>query len=320
MKLRIPEEIQLVEVGLRDGLQVVEKPIATSDKVRLVERLLDAGVRHIEAVSFAHPRTLPQLADAEEVMALVPRDRGATYRGLVPNLRGAERAGTCGLDEVVALTCADETVTQINQNRSVDEVLEELPKIAATVATTQARLVVGVAMAFFAPGRGVMPAADRNRCIEAAVDAGADGIYLGCSTGMEDPRQVSEGVADLRARHPHLRVGVHLHARNGMGLANAFAAMSAGADWLEGAFGGLGGDLWAPGPKEVLGNVPFEDLVHLFDSMGVATGVDLEAYLKVVSLVESLTDWKSLSAVAAGGRRDDLAEFRWPDRVASEER
>ena len=319
MTLSLPKELRLVEVGLRDGLQVIKKPLGTTNKLRLIELLLDAGVRNIEAVSFAHPRTLPQLADAEKVMALVPRHRGAVYRGLVPNLRGAERATDCGLDEVVALVCTDEAVTQINQNRSVKEVLAELPKIAATAHTTDARLIVGIAMAFFAPGKGVVHADDRNRCIDAAVEAGATGIYLACSSGMDDPRQVSEGVADLRERHPHIEVGVHLHARNGMALANAFAAINAGAEWLEGAFGGLGGDLWAPGPKKVLGNVPFEDLVHLTDCIGVNTGINLDAYLHVVSLVEQLTGWRSLSAVVAGGTRQELTRFRWPSLPVTKE-
>lgn len=310
MSLALPDEVRLVEVGLRDGLQVVTRPVATADKLRLVELLIESGVRHIEAVSFAHPRTLPQLADAEKLMAQVPRGK-VVYRGLVPNLRGAQRAAECGLDEIVALTCTDETVTRINQNRTVAEVLAELPAIAETARATGARLLVGVAMAFFAPGRGAIGEEDRNRCIDAAVDAGASGIYLACSSGMDDPGQVADGVASLRQRHPHVEVGVHLHARNGMALANALAAMASGAVWLEGAFGGLGGDLWAPGPEAVLGNVPFEDLVHMTDCLGIETGIDLAAYLRVVAAAESMTGWRPLSAVVAGGTRNDLADFDW---------
>ena len=318
MRLVLPNEIRLVEVGLRDGLQVVEQTLATDEKLNLVRLLLQSGVRHIEAVSFAHPKVLPQLADAEELMALVPRDCGANYRGLVPNLRGAQRAAACDLDEIVALTCADETVTRINQNRTVSEVLSELPSIGETVRAAGARLVVGVAMAFFAPGRGVVPVQERNRCIDAAVDAGATGIYLACSSGMDDPRQVADGVADLRQRHPHVEVGVHLHARNGMALANALAAMSAGAHWLEGAFGGLGGDLWAPGPRDVLGNVPFEDLVHMTECLGVRTGVDLNEYMKVVFAAEALTGWKPRSSVITGGTRAALAEFDWTRTISDQ--
>lgn len=320
MTLVLPARITLVEVGLRDGLQVVPEPLRTDDKIRLVELMLDAGVRHIEAVSFAHPKVLPQLADAAEVMARVPRDRGAVYRGLVPNLRGAQRAADTGLDEMVALTCADEAVTRINQNSTVDDVLAALPAIGEVARSAGSRFVVGVAMAFFAMGRGVVPSAERNRCVDAAVDAGADAVYLACSTGMEDPRQVWDGMSELRGRHPHLAVGVHLHARNGMALANAVAAMSAGASWLEGAFAGLGGDLWAPGPAEVLGNAPMEDLVHLTDSLGVETGIDLDAYLEVARTAAALTGWAPTSAVLRGGTRRELAAHRWPARSTKPDR
>ncbi len=307
----LPASVRLVEVGLRDGLQVVPGRLPLEVKVDLVQRMLDAGVRHIEVASFAHPEVLPQLADAEELLAAVPRTPGVEYRALVPNLRGAKRAAECDLHTMVALTCADEDVAQLNQGRGVDEILAELPAIGAVCRETGTRLVTSVAMAFFAAGRGRVSTEDRMRCVDAAVDAGATGVCLACSTGMEEPREVAEGVDEVRARYPQLEVGVHLHARNGMGLANALAAMSAGATWLEGSFGGLGGDLWAPGPVEVLGNVPFEDLVHFTDSLGITTGIDLKRYLPVVAIIESYTGWTARSAVVAGGTRAELIAHRW---------
>jgi hydroxymethylglutaryl-CoA lyase len=305
--VRLPPRIRLVEVGLRDGLQTVTTPVSTEDKLALVEALIASGVTEIEAVSFAHPRVLPQLADASEVMARVARPPGVTYRGLVPNLRGAQRAADCGLDVTVALACADETVTRRNQNATVAEVLAELPKIAEVVRGSGSEFVVGVANAFFAWGSGVVPQQERLRCVDAAVEAGARGVYLACTTGMEDPRQVFDGVREVRERHPGIEVGVHLHARNGMALASALTAMQAGADWLEGAFAGLGGDLWAPGPPEVLGNAPFEDLVHLAELMGIETGVDLPRYLAVVRRVQELTGWKPQSFIMSGGTRAELS-------------
>ena len=310
--LALPAAVRLVEVGLRDGLQIVSTPLPVEQKVRLVNRLLDAGLRHVEVCSFARPDVLPQLADAEQVMARVPRDRGAVYRGLVPNVRGAQRAAPCGLDEMVALVCADEAVTQLNQRRSVTQVLAELPKIAAIAREAGARLIVGVAMAFFAPGRGAVGRADRMRCVEAAAQAGADGIYLASSAGMDDPGQIAAGIADVRSCAPGVEVGVHLHARNGMALANALAAMMAGATWLEGAFGGLGGDLWAPGDPNVLGNAPMEDLVHMTQCLGVETGVNLETYLEVAAEAMAATGWTARSAVTSGGTRAQLAALPWP--------
>lgn len=312
--LSLPDSIRLVEVGLRDGLQVLTKIMPTADKVALIEALIGAGVREIEAVSFAHPRVLPQFADAPEVMSAVPRVDGVRYRGLIPNVRGAERAASCGLDTMVALACADESVTRVNQNSSVADVLAGLGPIATIANASGSELVVGVAMAFFAPGRGIVDEADRLRCVDAAAEAGARGVYLACSTGMEDPRQIFDGIRQVRELYPHLEVGVHLHARNGLATATALSAMLAGADWLEGAFGGLGGDLWAPGRPETLGNAPFEDLVHMAELMGVHTGIDLSRYLAVVHRVHSLTGWKPLSAVVAGGTRASLAAHVWgPD-------
>ena len=305
-ELGLPQGIRLVEVGLRDGLQAVERVLATEEKIELAQALVDCGVREIEAVSFAHPRVLPQFADALEVMAGVPRRPGVRYRGLVPNLKGAERAAGCGLDVTVALACADERVTRKNQNATVAEVLAGLPRIGEVVRSSGSEYVVGVANAFFAWGSGPVAAADRLRCVDAAVEAGATGVYLACTTGMEDPGQVFAGVSEVRSRYPGVEVGVHLHARNGMALASAVTAMQAGAHWLEGAFGGLGGDLWAPGDPAVLGNAPFEDLVHLTDLLGLPTGVDLARYRDVVRRVQGMTGWDPRSFVMSGGLREEI--------------
>lgn len=304
--LQLPTHIRLVEVGLRDGLQTVKTLVSTDDKVAIAEALVECGVTEIEAVSFAHPKVLPQFVDAVEVMARVPRTPGVRYRGLVPNLRGAERAATCGLDITVALATTDEAVTRKNQNATVAEVLAGLPAIGEIVRGAGSEFVVGIANSFFAWGTGIVPRRHRMRAVDAAVDAGARGVYLACTTGMEDPRQVYEGVREVREKYPNVEVGVHLHARNGMALASAMTAMQAGAHWLEGAFGGLGGDLWAPGPPEVLGNAPYEDLVHLMNVLGIKTGIDLDRYMRVVERVSEITGWSPLSAVTSGGTRADL--------------
>ncbi|MCK0113454.1 hydroxymethylglutaryl-CoA lyase [Ornithinimicrobium sp. F0845] len=309
----LPDAIRLVEVGLRDGLQAVPEPMPTTEKVAVVEGLIAAGVREIEAVSFAHPRVLPQLADAEAVMAAVPRLDDVTYRGLVPNLRGAQRAVPCGLDEWTLVIAADEETSLRNQRRTVTEMLEELGAVAALAREHGVRLVVAVACAFFAPARGPVPREEYLRAVDAAVDAGVPALYLACTTGQEHPGEVGDRIAEVRARHTALEVGVHLHNRNGFAPANAIAAMQAGAAWLEGSFCGLGGDLWFPGDPTVLGNAPLEDLIHLCDSLGVATGISLEKYLPVARRVEELTGVPSTSFVARGGSRSDLAAAEWPD-------
>jgi hydroxymethylglutaryl-CoA lyase len=131
---------------------------------------------------------------------------------------------------------------------------------------------------------------------------------------MEHPYEMVTGIGAVRERHPHLAVGVHLHNRNGLAMANAIGAMGAGADWLETAFGGLGGDMWFPGPPEVLGNAPTEDLVHMCDMLGVETGIDLTRYLRVVDFMAEHTGRPSVSFVSRGGSRDELARATWPER------
>jgi hydroxymethylglutaryl-CoA lyase len=209
---------------------------------------------------------------------------------------------------MVALATTDEAVTRKNQNATVAEVLAGLPAIGEVAQNAGSEFVVGIANSFFAWGSGLTPEAKRMEAVEAAVQAGASGVYLACTTGMEDPKQVFDGIVQVKNQYPKLQVGVHLHARNGMALATALASMQAGVDWLEGSFGGLGGDLWAPGPPEVLGNAPLEDLVHLMDSIGVRTGIHLDSYLKVVRRVAELTGWQSTAAVVRGGTRDDLTQ------------
>jgi hydroxymethylglutaryl-CoA lyase len=312
----LPSSMRLVEVGLRDGLQSVPASLPTAEKVRIVEMLIDSGVREIEAVSFAHPKVLPQLADAADVMAAVPRSPEVTYRGLVPNLRGAQRAVECGLDEMVLVVSADEEVSVRNQNRSVQDMLAELHEIGKLASSADTRLIVAVACAFFAPARGTVTRQEMLRVVDAAVAAGAPGVYLAGTSGQEHPKEMAEGIAAVRARHPGLEVGVHLHNRNGFAPANALAAMMAGARWLEGSFGGLGGDLWFPGDPTVLGNAPLEDLVHLCDGLGISTGIDLPQYMKVVDRITELTGRASASFVSRGGTRDNLASASWPNPLS----
>lgn len=310
-----PASIRVVEVGLRDGLQAVLDPIlSTTDKVEVVRLLIDAGVREIEAVSFAHPKVLPQLADAEALMAAVPRVPGVRYRGLVPNEIGARRAVETGLDEIVLVVSADDEVSVRNQGRTVSDMLVELEGVSRLVEHSESDLLVGVACAFFAPARGPVPWAETLRVVDAAADMGAAGLYLAATSGMEHPYELAEGLVRVRERHPHLRLGSHLHNRNGFAMANALAAMGAGVDWLETSFGGLGGDMWFPGHPDVLGNAPTEDLVHLCDTIGVDTGIDLARYREVVDFVARRTGRPSVSFVSRGGTRDELASATWPEQ------
>lgn len=309
----LPEQTRVVEVGLRDGLQAVEHRLPTEAKLALVERLIDSGVREIEVASFAHPRVLPQLADAEELLSRVPRDRGVTYRALVPNLRGMMRAAACDLDEVAVVVPADDDMALRNQNRTTAQLLEETREIGRVAADAGQRLIVAVACAFFAPCRGAVAPAARLAVVEGALEAGADAVYLATTTGQEHPGEVFAGIEQVRHRYPDLSCGAHLHNRNGFAPANALAALSAGADWLESSFSGLGGDVWFPGDPTVLGNMATEDLLHLLQGLQISTGIDFEKYRGIAADITEMTGFPTTSFIARGGSRGDLAAASWPD-------
>jgi len=307
----VQRQLRLVEVGLRDGLQAVPRVLDTSTKVQIVERLISAGVREIEVASFAHPAVLPQLADAADVLAAVPRTDGVVYRALVPNLRGAQRAADTAVDVVVALVSCDEKVSRINQGRSVEDVLRELPHIGAVARESGKEFVVGIAMAFFAPCAGLTSAEVRETVADRCVEAGARGVYFADTVGMADPVQITSALRETRARHADLEIGLHLHARNGFALANAYAALQTGVDWLESAFCGLGGDMWFPGTPDVLGNLATEDLLALTSAINVETGIDSGAYEAVSLAAAQATGAPRRDHVGRGGSRGQLAAMSW---------
>lgn len=305
----MPAAVGLVEVGPRDGLQSLPEVFSTEVKVELIEAIVDSGVRAIEAVSFAHPKVLPQLADAEQVMARLRKRAGVVYRGLVPNLKGAARAAACGVDEMVCLVSCDDEINLINQGMDVEATLRSIEDIAALADRQNVALSAVVALAFFIPGRGLTPYRQLFAVCKRLAGMGIRRLSLAASAGMADPKNVFAVVRRMRADLPEVSLGLHLHNRNGMALANAFAGMSAGAEWFEGSILGIGGDAWFPG--ELLGNAPMEDLVHMMQSMGVATGVDLEHYLAVARRAEVLLERSSVAFVMRGGTRDALARHRW---------
>lgn len=311
MMWNLPTSARVVDVGLRDGLQAVPKPLPLDTKLEIVNRLISAGVKEIEVCSFAHPRVLPQLADAEELLDRVPRDRGVRYRGLVPNLKGAHRALTTRLDEVAFVIPAEDGMAIKNQGKDTAALLKDLKEIGRIARDAEWDLVVAVATAFFSPTYGPVSRDARNRVVDAAAEADARGVYLATTTGQENPRELFDGIRETKAAHPEMGVGAHLHNRNGFAPANALAALSAGADWLEASFAGLGGDLWFPGDPTVLGNMATEDLIHLLDGMGIETGIELEGIRAIAELAYGATGFPRSSFISRGGSRQDLQDARW---------
>jgi isopropylmalate/homocitrate/citramalate synthase len=273
-------QVTLCDVGPRDGLQNEPEVLEPALRAELVNRLAGAGLTSIEAVSFVHPERVPQMADAEEVVAALERRDGVSYAGLVLNERGYERFAASGLDVLHFNVAATESFSRRNANASVDETLAILARLSG-----EKPLSVSVSVAFGCPFEG---AVDPGRVLDIAgraVEAGAEEVVLADTIGVAVPRQVKQLVAETAKRFPRLRLGAHFHNTRNTGFANAHAALEAGATVLESSVGGLGGCPFAPGAT---GNVATEDLVYLLHGEGVETGVDLEGLIGVSAWLEGL--------------------------------
>lgn len=266
----------ICDVGPRDGLQNEAATLEPVVRAELVNRLAAAGLPKIEAVSFVNPERVPQMAGAEEVVEAIERRRGVTYAGLVLNAKGYDRFAATGLDELHFTLAATETFNQRNANRSVDESVDELRLIES-----RSPVSASISVSFGCPFEGKVEPATALRLAERLVDAGADEIVFADTIGVAVPHQVRELLEGAKRLGVHL--GVHFHDTRNTAVANAFAALEAGATAFESSVAGLGGCPFAP---RATGNVATEDLVYLFHGEGLETGIDLDALIGVAEWLE----------------------------------
>ncbi len=287
-KLGSPDDVTSVEireVGPRDGFQNEPETIATADKVALIDRLARTGIRRIELTSFVRPDVVPQLSDAEEVLAAVDVPAGVARSVLIPNERGLERAllQRDRFDEIGVFLSASETHNQRNVNRSIEQSLAALDRVIAIAQGAGLRVEAVIATSFGCPYEGRV---DRDRVLALAhhlAHAGAEEIAFGDTTGMANPVQVGEHFAAARAAlGDGVQLTGHFHNTRGQGLANVLAALQAGCSSFESSFGELGG---CPVPPGATGNIATEDLVSMLHEMGVETGIDLDALLDAARAV-----------------------------------
>jgi hydroxymethylglutaryl-CoA lyase len=265
--------VRIYEVGPRDGLQNEPESIPTPAKLELVERLAGAGLRWIEITSFVSPEWIPQLADADELAARVPRS-GAVYSALVPNERGYERFRRAGIPVAAFFVSASETHNRKNVNRGIAEHLERFRPVAERAKADGVALRAYVSTVCGCPYEGRVAESAVVALVERLVALGADEISLGDTIGVGTPKQVRALVAAVAGAAPLARVALHLHDTYGRALANVQAGFEAGVQSFDASLGGLGGCPYAPGAS---GNVATEDVVDLFERSGVPTGVDLDA-------------------------------------------
>jgi hydroxymethylglutaryl-CoA lyase len=304
--LRLPARTTIVEVSPRDGLQSLPTWIATEVKVKMIERLAAAGFPVIEITSFAHPRVVPNLRDAEEVCERIERRSGTTYRALVPNARGAERAAAAKIDEMLGLITVSATYLRKNQNMTTDEAVDQAIEAFRISDRHGIKFVMAIGMAMWCPYEGLIPEDNVVALVERFRDAGIRHFYLAGSVGVEDPRQVSRLFSRVHDKARDVELGFHVHNLAGYGMANVVAALDAGACWLEGSICGIGGGIAMPSTFGAIGNLATEDIVLMAEDMGVSTGLDPVEVVAAARDVARLLEIAPNSAAVGRGTREEL--------------
>ncbi len=306
--MQLPRQVSLREVGPRDGLQN-EPPVPTDDKIALLDALSKTGLRRIEAVSFVHPKAIPQMGDATEVWSRIDRDPAIEYSALVPNRRGAQLALDSGVRSIEVVVSASDSHNRANVNRSTDESLAELGPIVDLVHAAGGTCQIVVATSWGCPYEGDVPVERVLHVARAALDAGADALAYGDTTGMATPTRVERLVEATRDQLPDVPLTLHFHNTRGTGLANVLAALQLGVTDFDASVGGLGGCPYAPGAS---GNIATEEVVHMLEDMGVGTGVDLDLLLDVAAHAEQLVGHELPSQVLRAGPRSRTVDMVEP--------
>jgi len=295
----LPAEVSIVEVGPRDGLQNEDAILATAEKVELINRLIRAGARRIETASFVHPKLVPQMADAEAVMATLGiSEPQVSYIGLVLNRRGVDRALDTTVDEINFSVAATEGFSQSNQGTSVESTISSIEEMLPLVRATARPATVTISVVWGCPFEGEVPIAAVAALARRAAAAGADEIALGDTIGVAVPARVAEMIEAVRDVVDGTPLRVHFHDTRNTGVANAFAAVAAGVTTLDASVGGAGGCPFAP---DATGNVATEDLLYMLERSGIASGMRLAEVADVGRWLSSLLGRELPAAVGKAG-------------------
>lgn len=278
------QRIELVEVGPRDGLQSEPEVVSTQTKLELIRRLVDAGLRRIEVASFVHPKRVPQMADAEAVLAGLPRTQGVQYVGLVLNRKGFDRALAAGCTEIGMVTAATDSFAQRNQGASVEETIQAWEEIAPLAQAAGIRAQVTISVVFGCPFEGEVSI---QRVVDIATRLARSRpleIALADTIGVAVPAQVTKVLQAVQTALPNVPLRCHFHNTRNTAIANAYAAVAAGVRTLDASVGGVGGCPFAP---NATGNVATEDLLYMLARSGYETGVDLNRIIDTAHWLEA---------------------------------
>ncbi|MBU8878704.1 hydroxymethylglutaryl-CoA lyase [Bacillus sp. FJAT-29790] len=282
-ELLLPSKVTICEVAPRDGFQAEPEWIPTEQKLRIIRELAKTGVKSMEITSFVHPRAIPQLKDAEEVVRKSQDLTGMYFRALVPNVKGAERAIDAGIKKLKLMLSATDSHSLSNANSTVEDALNKLESITELAEIKGVKVGGSISVAFGCPYEGDVPLSRIELILDRYTQMGINEVSLADTTGMGNPKQVYRLLGDLKERFPNMTFSMHLHNTRGMALANVVAALQQGVVHFDSSIAGLGGCPYAPGAS---GNIATEDLVHALFEMGIETGIDLESIIHVAKDVK----------------------------------
>jgi len=297
--------VSIIEVGPRDGLQSEPEILSTTAKLDFIQRAIDAGIRRMEVTSFVHPKRVPQMADAEAVIAGLPKRDDVTYIGLVLNRKGFERARDAGIDEIGMAVVASDTYNQRNQGVPTRESIKAWLDIARDAKAAGMRANVMVSSAFGCPFEGEVPLARVLEIVDEVMAGEPVELGLADSIGVGVPTQTTEMMQAVRERVGNTPIRCHFHNTRNTGLANAFAAVEAGVNSLDASIGGIGGCPFAPAAT---GNIPTDDLLYMLDRSGVETGVDLRKIIETSNWLQEALGKAVPALLPKAGIFPDVAE------------
>lgn len=278
--------VTIIDVSPRDGLQNEPKPVTVGQKLQLVNKLLDAGIRKVEVTSFVHPLKVPQMADANELLKELSDEEGLEAIALIPNLKGFERAKEHRLSEVNWVSAATETFNEKNIGMTIEENMSQFLTVLEETKKDGIKTCFSVAVSFGCPYEGDVEEENVLQIVRRIKEAGVDRIGIADTIGIATPDHVERLMKKVLAIAGDTPVAIHLHDTRGLGLANAYAAYNAGVRIFETSASGIGGCPFAPGAA---GNLATEDLVYLFERMNITTGVDFQKLLEVADYAASLS-------------------------------
>jgi len=271
------KRVSIIEVGPRDGLQSEPEILSTATKLEFIGRAIDAGIRRMEVTSFVHPKRVPQMADAEDVIRGLPERDDFTAIGLVLNKRGFDRARDVKIDEIGMAVIASETYNQRNNGTSIDGSVQAWLEMAAEAKKAGIRANVMISSAFGCPFEGEVPLQNVLDIVKRVLEVEPVELGFADSIGVGVPAQVTEMIGAVKEIAPNMPIRFHFHNTRNTGIANAQAAIDAGVDSLDASIGGIGGCPFAPAAT---GNIPTDDLLYMLDRSGVETGVSLDKIIE----------------------------------------